>query len=80
MPSAFVLVNTEVGSEETVLEKVKALGKVIEARIVYGVYDIVCRIEAENMSILKEYIADKIRKIDLIRSTLTLIVIEDKGK
>ena len=45
-----------------------------EARLVYGVYDIVTKIEAETMDKLKDVIAQKVRKVPGIRSTLTLLV------
>ena len=76
MPGAFVLVNAEVGSEETVLERIKSVPSVKEAYIVYGVYDIIARVEEPEMNVLKDTITEQIRKIELVRSTLTMILIE----
>ncbi|MHA2362445.1 MAG: Lrp/AsnC ligand binding domain-containing protein [Candidatus Hodarchaeales archaeon] len=76
MPGAYVLINAEVGAEETVLERIKSIPAVKEAYIVYGVYDIICRLEEEEMNVLKDTITEKIRKIELVRSTLTMILIE----
>ena len=76
MPGAFVLVNAEVGSEETVLERIKSISSVKEAYIVYGVYDIIARVEEDEMNVLKDTITESIRKIELVRSTLTMILIE----
>ena len=76
MPGAFVLINAEVGSEETVLERIKSISSVKEAYIVYGVYDIIARVEEPEMADLKDRITENIRKIDLVRSTLTMILIE----
>ena len=45
MPQAFVLINSEIGAEEEVLKVLKSIGNVREAYIVYGVYDIVARVE-----------------------------------
>ena len=75
MPGAYVLINAEVGAEETVLERIKNISSVKEAYIVYGVYDIICRLEEEEMNVLKDTITEQIRKIDLVRSTLTMILI-----
>lgn len=76
MPGAFVLINAEVGAEETVLERIKTIPAVKEAYIVYGVYDIIARVEEDEMGVLKDLISESIRKIDLVRSTLTMILIE----
>lgn len=76
MPGAFVLINAEVGTEETVLERIKAIPSVKEAYIVYGVYDIIARVEEHEMNVLKDTITEQIRKIELVRSTLTMILIE----
>ena len=59
MPAAFVLVNAEIGSEDEVLEELKSTKGVIGAWIVYGVYDIVAKIEAGNMDDLKEIITEE---------------------
>ncbi len=45
MPQAFVLINSEIGAEEEVLNALKNMENVKEAYIVYGVYDIVARVE-----------------------------------
>jgi DNA-binding Lrp family transcriptional regulator len=45
--------------------------------MVYGVYDIIAKVEAESMTKLKEIVTWKIRRIDKVRSTLTTIVMEE---
>ncbi|MHA2055947.1 MAG: Lrp/AsnC family transcriptional regulator [Candidatus Hodarchaeales archaeon] len=76
MPAAFVLVNAEIGSEDEVLDELKSTKGVIGAWIVYGVYDIVAKIEADTMDKLKEIITTNIRGLENVRSTLTMIVVE----
>lgn len=78
MPSAIVLINTEIGGEEDVFNEISKIEGVREVYIVYGVYDIVVKVEAENMEKLKETIANKIRKLPKVRSTLTMIIVEGK--
>ena len=73
---AFVLINTEMGSETEVLESLKKMGNVKEAYLVYGVYDIVARVEAENMDQLKEIITWKMRRLNKVRSTLTMMAVQ----
>lgn len=74
MPLAFVLINAEVGSEEQVVKELREIDNVKEAHLVYGVYDIVTKVEAEAMDKLKDVIAQKVRGVTGIRSTLTLLV------
>jgi DNA-binding Lrp family transcriptional regulator len=78
MPTAFVLINTDIGSESDVLKEVKKVEGVEEASAVYGVYDIVARVKADAMDKLKEIVTWRIRKLDKVRSTLTMIIVEDK--
>ncbi len=77
MPMAFILINTEMGSETKVLEALQKVVNVKEAFVVYGVYDLVVRVEADTMDQLKDIITWKIRRLNRVRSTLTLIVIQD---
>ena len=76
MPLAFVLISAEVGSENEALKELKAIEQVKDAYMVYGVYDIVAKIQAETMDKLKEVIARKVRRLNKINSTLTMMVIE----
>lgn len=76
MPLAVVLINTEIGSEDEVVSELRKIGNVKESQTVYGVYDIVAKVEAESMDKLKEIVTWKIRRLDKVRSTLTMIVVE----
>jgi len=76
MPMAFVLINAEIGAEDEVLNELRKIKSVKEAYIVYGVYDIVAKVEAESMDKLKDMVSWHIRRLDKVRSTLTMIVVE----
>ena len=76
MATAFVLINTETGSESKVVASLRKLDAVKEAHIVYGVYDVVTKVEAETMDGLKETIKYEVRIQEGVQSTLTLLVIE----
>ncbi|HEU97777.1 MAG: Lrp/AsnC family transcriptional regulator [Fervidicoccaceae archaeon] len=78
MPSAIVLINAEIGSEEEVFNEISKVKEVTEAYVVYGVYDVIVKIEAETMDKLKEVVASQIRKLPKVRSTLTMIIVEGK--
>lgn len=77
MPLAFVLINTEIGSESEVLGSLRKIDAVEEAYMVYGVYDVVAKVRANTMDKLKEIVTWHVRRLDKVRSTLTMIVIEE---
>jgi Lrp/AsnC family transcriptional regulator for asnA, asnC and gidA len=74
MPVAYVLVNTE-AFEPEVLKALRTVKGVEEAYAVYGVYDIVVKTKADTMSRLRD-VHDKIRKLNKVRQTLTMIAHE----
>jgi DNA-binding Lrp family transcriptional regulator len=78
MPTAFVMVNCdlEIESEQKAINKLKNVQGVIDVNEVTGVYDIVVKITSDTLESLKGIITRDIRTIDVIRSTMTLIVIE----
>lgn len=76
MPMAFVLINSEIGSEEEVLKELSSIEGVTEAYIVYGVYDVVAKIRADTMDKLKDIVTWHVRRLNKVRSTLTMIAIE----
>jgi DNA-binding Lrp family transcriptional regulator len=80
MPTAYVLINCELGSEEEIIKELKKLPGTVEVSGVYGVYDIVAKVSADTMEKLRESITWHVRKIDKVRSTLTMIVIEGQGE
>jgi DNA-binding Lrp family transcriptional regulator len=77
MPRAFVLINVESGSEDEVLRELKKLEGVEEAYFSYGVYDLITRVKADTMENLKDMVSRRIRTLNKVRSTLTLIMMEE---
>lgn len=80
MPKAFVLINTEIGAESEVLKELRNVEGIEEAYSVYGVYDIIAKVSADTMDKLKEIVTWRIRRLDKVRSTLTMIIIEEQSK
>lgn len=76
VPLSYVLISVELGSEEKVLDEVRKVRHVKECHQVYGIYDLIAKVEADSMDELKEVITWKIRRLEGVRSTLTTIVIE----
>ena len=77
MPRAFVLINVDSGSEDEVLRELKNVKGVEEAFFSYGVYDIISKIKADTMEQLKEMVTRQVRALPKVRSTLTLIMMEE---
>lgn len=78
MPVAFVFINAETGAEDDIMKELRRIPEIKEAYAVYGVYDIVAKVEAEAMDKLRETIAQKVRKVNGIRSTLTMVAMEGR--
>jgi DNA-binding Lrp family transcriptional regulator len=76
MPVSYVLINVEPGSEEEVLKEVRKVPNVKDCHRIYGIYDMIAKVEADSMDGLKEIITWKIRRLSGVRSTVTTIVIE----
>ena len=78
MPMAYVLINTEPKHMENVVSTLEKLDAVVEIFPVYGVYDVVAKIQADTMEKLKDIVTWKVRSLDDVRSTITMLVLEEK--
>ena len=79
MAIAYVLINCDLGSEEQIIEELKHISDVKEVNGVFGAHDILAKVESDQISTLRETIMWKIRKLNRVRSTLTLMVIDELG-
>lgn len=77
MRKVLVLINTNLGSDSHVADQLKGIDGVTEVYRVQGVYDILAKVEAADPAKVKEIITAKLRKIDDIRSTITMVVTND---
>lgn len=83
VPTAYVLLNSDLGSDQSIIDEVKKIldsdnSIKYEIQGVYGVYDIVLKISADNAEDLRSIITNKIRKIGKVQSTLTMMVIQEQ--
>ena len=82
MPNAYVLLNSDLGSDESIINEVKEIltseDITSEVQGVYGVYDIVLKLSSGDAEKLRAIITNKIRKIGKVQSTLTMMVIEEQ--
>lgn len=70
---AYVLLKTELGSEESVIEELKKLEQIKRVERTFGDYDMVVKMEAEHIEKIREIIAWNIQKMKTVRATRTLI-------
>ena len=75
MGFAYVLINCDLGYEEDIISQLKTIDGVKEVHGTFGAYDILAKVESDDVDKLRDTIILKIRKLDRIRSTLTLMVI-----
>ncbi|HET9009164.1 MAG: Lrp/AsnC ligand binding domain-containing protein [Nitrosarchaeum sp.] len=82
MPTAYVLLNSDLGSDESIIADIKRILSNEEVNYevqgVYGVYDIVLKLSSKDAEKLRTIITNKVRKIGKIQSTLTMMVIEEQ--
>lgn len=82
MPTAYVLLNSDLGSDESIINEVKQILSQEEVKYevqgVYGVYDIVLKLMSDDSEKLRGIITNKVRKISKVQSTLTMMVIEEQ--
>jgi len=76
MSIAYVLISCDLGFEVEIIDELKKLEDVKEVSGVFGAYDILVKLESANIENLRDIITWKIRKLNRVRSTLTLIVPE----
>ena len=80
MPTAYVLINSDLGSDKSIINELKEIldsesGIEYYVQGVYGVYDIILKISSDSVGDLRSIITHKVRKINKVQSTLTMMVI-----
>jgi DNA-binding Lrp family transcriptional regulator len=76
MSKAFVLLNCDIGSQDTIIDELLTFKGVSYARKTHGVYDIIVKLELDSQEELRNTVV-KIRRIDAVRSSLTLMVAKE---
>ena len=76
MSIAFVLINVNIGEEAELVRELETFELVKEVYTVYGVHDLIVRLEAESTDQLKELIVGKIKRLSKVRATSTLFAID----
>lgn len=74
MEQAYILVSSEIGTEQELASKLQEIDEVKNVMITYGDYDIVIEAQTDDAAKMDDVITSKIRKLGKIRSTITLKV------
>ena len=74
MEMAYILVVSEMGSEQHVIEKLLMIDEIKDVNRVWGAYDVVVKVVGPTSGAVRETIKEKIRMIDGIKTTYSLIV------
>jgi DNA-binding Lrp family transcriptional regulator len=80
MISAVILVNTEMDSQDQVLKSVRAIEGVQEAHALYGVYDLIVKIQTSSIEKIKDINKYGIKQVEGVTSSLTLMLIDQPIK
>lgn len=75
MEKAYILIGCELGSETELVTRLLEIDKVKDATVTYGDYDIVVEAETDTETQMDNLITKKIRKLEKIRTTITLGVV-----
>jgi DNA-binding Lrp family transcriptional regulator len=77
MTSAFLFINVELLFIEDVINKLKEIPEIVDVYKVQGIYDIIARVNSDTEEKLKELVSERIRRIDRITGTVTVIIARD---
>ena len=83
LPTSYVLINSNLGTDVEIITKIKEIladqnDVKLEIQGVYGVYDIILKLSADDSTKLRSIVTNDIRKIENVQSTLTMMVIEQQ--
>ena len=76
MSKAYVLISCEPGSDDYVVSNLRSISSVKSAHGTFGLYDVIAKIEASTEADLKNDLMKRIRKLDKIQGTITLMAEE----
>ncbi|HDR53194.1 MAG TPA: Lrp/AsnC family transcriptional regulator [archaeon] len=76
MVLAYIMVRADAGKEREVVQKVKSLPEVKDAHIIYGEWDAIIKVEVKDVEAITAFVIDKLRKMDIVKLTSTMIVAE----
>lgn len=77
MPRALVLVTVDSGTDAEVVQELRKVPSIKEIYEVYGAYDVIAMVEGNSNTRIKETVFNNIRHLNHVKSTLTMMIVED---
>ena len=78
--SAFVLIDCDFPFSENIIEELKKIPEIKEFYRVQSIYDIIAKVNADSEDQLNEIVMRKVREIEGIKNTLTMIIVSKDPK
>ena len=75
---AYVVFHCEKGQEYPTLKNLCKIPEVKEADVVFGFYDVVCRVESSSEEVLQDVITRTIRGLPNVKTSMTLNIIKEQ--
>ena len=75
---AYVVFHCEKGQEYPTLKNLCKIPEVKEADVVFGYYDVICRMESSSEEVLQDVITRAIRGLPNLKTTMTLNIIKEQ--
>ncbi|MGC9778927.1 MAG: Lrp/AsnC ligand binding domain-containing protein [Candidatus Heimdallarchaeota archaeon] len=77
MVKAYILINVKGGTEYDLFEELTKVSGLEEISLVWGLFDIILKIESDSANALDKLVTDEIRKYSNISSTMTMLIREE---
>ena len=78
---AYILFKVNSGTERDVCQKLVEFDEIIQADIIFGEYDVLAKIETEDLAELETFVSEKVRNVPNVLVTSTMIISREyKGK
>ena len=74
---AYVLLNVNLDMEPVVTNQLADVKEITNIYALYGIYDLIVELEADNMNKIKEVALNKIRRLHNVKSSITLLTYGD---
>lgn len=72
MATGYVLINAKPGMEFQAFQEIKEMDNVVDATILFGDYDLLIKVVADDMGTIARTVVDKIRQVEGVSDTKTL--------
>ncbi|MDW7640835.1 MAG: Lrp/AsnC ligand binding domain-containing protein [Nitrosarchaeum sp.] len=70
-----MLISSEIGEEYSLYLQLKEIPEIKDCTVTFGNYDIVAKFETNTVQEMNDLISYKVRKLEKVRSTITLRII-----